>query len=146
MAKNEMGHLLAVPQKKLPSWNTYFCQLLTVQGAGGIRQTETHTAEPLVPEPSAAEIEIAIRNLKRKIARYLSHSSRTVSSWVGGIMHSEIHKLSMLIWNKEQLPHQWKESIVVTIHKKDNETALIIEAYQCCQLHTTFYLPSFSLG
>jgi hypothetical protein len=81
MANNEMGYLLAVPQKKkLPA---YFCQLLTVQGAGGIRQNETHTAEPLVPEPSAAEIEIAIRNLKRKIARYLSHSSRTVSSWVG---------------------------------------------------------------
>jgi hypothetical protein len=24
----------------------------------------------------------------------------------------------MLIWNKEELPHQWNESIVVPIHKK----------------------------
>jgi hypothetical protein len=32
---------------------------------GGIRQTEIHTAEPFVPEPSDAEFEIAIRNLKR---------------------------------------------------------------------------------
>jgi hypothetical protein len=29
----------------------------------------------------------------------------------------EIHKLIKLIWNKE-LPHQWKVSIVVPIHKK----------------------------
>jgi hypothetical protein len=29
------------------------------------------------------------------------------------ILHSEIHKLIMLIWNKEELPHQWKESIVI---------------------------------
>jgi hypothetical protein len=48
--------------------------------------------------------------------------SRTDSSgWGGGIMHSEIHKLIMLIWNKEELPHQWKESIVVPIHKKGDK-------------------------
>jgi hypothetical protein len=27
-----------------------------------------------------------------------------------------------LIWNKEELPHQWKESIVVPIHKKSDKT------------------------
>jgi hypothetical protein len=27
-----------------------------------------------------------------------------------------------LIWNKEELPHQWKESIVVPIHKKGDTT------------------------
>jgi hypothetical protein len=38
---------------------------VNVQGAGGIRQTEIHTAEPFVTEPSAAEVEAAIRKLKR---------------------------------------------------------------------------------
>jgi hypothetical protein len=28
----------------------------------------------------------------------------------------------MLIWNKEELPHQWKESTVVPIHKKGDKT------------------------
>jgi hypothetical protein len=28
----------------------------------------------------------------------------------------------MLIWNKEELPHQWKKSIVVPIHKKGDKT------------------------
>jgi hypothetical protein len=28
----------------------------------------------------------------------------------------------MLIWNKEELPHQWKEAIVVPIHKKGDKT------------------------
>jgi hypothetical protein len=27
-----------------------------------------------------------------------------------------------LIWNKEELPHQWKESTVVPIHKKVDKT------------------------
>jgi len=30
-----------------------------------VRQTEMHTAEPLVPEPSPFEVEIAIDQLKR---------------------------------------------------------------------------------
>jgi hypothetical protein len=35
----------------------------------------------------------------------------------------------MLIWNKEDMPHQWKESIVVPINKKVIKmTAVIIDA------------------
>jgi hypothetical protein len=64
LVKDERGDLLADPQKNLTRWKNYFCQLLNVQGTGGIRQTENHTAEPFVPEPSAAEVEVAIRNLK----------------------------------------------------------------------------------
>jgi hypothetical protein len=37
--KDERGDLLADPQKILTRWKNYFCQLLNVQGAGGIRQT-----------------------------------------------------------------------------------------------------------
>jgi hypothetical protein len=39
----------------------------------------------------------------------------------GGTLCSEIHKLIRLIWNKEELPHQWKESIVVPFHKKGDK-------------------------
>jgi hypothetical protein len=34
----------------------------------------------------------------------------------GETLRSEIHKLTKLISNKE-LPHQWKESTIVRIHK-----------------------------
>ena len=37
---------------------------MNVHGAKDVRQTEIHTAEPLVPEPSAFEIELAIEKLK----------------------------------------------------------------------------------
>ena len=36
-----------------------------MHGVDDIRQTEVHTAESLVPEPSASEVEMAIENLKR---------------------------------------------------------------------------------
>jgi hypothetical protein len=39
----------------------------------------------------------------------------------GEMLHLEIHKLK-LICNKEELPHQWKVSIVVPIHKNGDKT------------------------
>jgi hypothetical protein len=33
-------------------WKTYFSQLLNVHNVSDVRQTEVHTAEPLVPDPS----------------------------------------------------------------------------------------------
>jgi hypothetical protein len=32
-------------------------------------------------------------------------------------IHSEIHKLITSIWIKEELPEEWKESIIVPIYK-----------------------------
>jgi len=36
-----------------------------VHGVNDVRQTEIHTAEPLVPELSAFEVDLAIEKLKR---------------------------------------------------------------------------------
>jgi hypothetical protein len=38
---------------------------LNVNGVNDVRQTEIHRAEPLVPEPSDPEFEMAIEKLKR---------------------------------------------------------------------------------
>jgi hypothetical protein len=35
---------------------------------------------------------------------------------------SVIHKLITLIWNIEELPDQWKESIIESIHKTGDKT------------------------
>jgi hypothetical protein len=39
----------------------------------------------------------------------------------GKTLCSEIHKLICSIWNKEELPQQWKESIITPIHKKGDK-------------------------
>jgi hypothetical protein len=40
----------------------------------------------------------------------------------GKTIHCAIHKLIISIWNKEELPEEWKESIIVPIHKKGDRT------------------------
>ena len=40
----------------------------------------------------------------------------------GSTICCAIHKLIIAIWNKEELPGEWKESIIVPIHKKGEKT------------------------
>jgi len=39
----------------------------------------------------------------------------------GRAIRCAIHKLTISIWNKEELPEEWKESIIVPIHKKGDK-------------------------
>jgi hypothetical protein len=52
-------------------------------------------------------------------------------------LRSEIHKLIKLIWNKEELPHRWKESVMVPIHKKREKANC--NNYRGISLLTTSY-------
>jgi len=47
----------------LARWRKYSSQLLNVHGVNDVRQTEIHTAEPIVPEPIAFDVELAIEKL-----------------------------------------------------------------------------------
>jgi len=55
--KDEKGDL--VIDYHLTRWRKHFSHLFNVYGVSDVRQIEIHTAEPLVPEPSAYEFEMA---------------------------------------------------------------------------------------
>jgi hypothetical protein len=43
-----------------------------------------------------------------------------IQAW-GNELHSEIHKLINSVWSKEELPQQWKESIIVPVYEKGDK-------------------------
>ncbi|PNF31408.1 hypothetical protein B7P43_G04074 [Cryptotermes secundus] len=55
LVKDENGDLLADSHNILKRWRNYFSQLLNVPRVSDVRQTEIHTAEQLVPDPSPFE-------------------------------------------------------------------------------------------
>jgi hypothetical protein len=61
--KDENGNLLADPQSVLNRWKNFFHQVLNIQEVHDVRQMDIHTTEPLMPEPSLVEVEIAIGKL-----------------------------------------------------------------------------------
>ena len=93
-----------------------------------VRQTEIHTAEPLVSEPSAFEVELAIEKLKRHKSPGIVQITSELIKAGGRTICSEIHKIINSILSKEELPEEWKESIIVPNYKKWDKT-IIIEAY-----------------
>ena len=101
--------------------NTKF-SWLNVHGVHDVRQKETHTAEPLVPEPSAFEVDLAIEKLKSHKSPGIDQIPVELIMEGGRTIHYQIHKLTLSISNKEELPEEWKESIIVPIHKKGDKT------------------------
>jgi hypothetical protein len=63
IVKDEKGDLIADSHSIMVRLRNYFSQILNVHGVSDVRQAEIHTAEPLVPEPSALEFELAIEKL-----------------------------------------------------------------------------------
>ena len=92
-----------------------------MHGDNYVRQTEIRTGEPLVPQPSASEVEIATEKLKRHRSISTDQIPAELIKAVGRKICSEIHKLINSIWNNEELPQQWKESIIVPIYRKGNK-------------------------
>ena len=64
VVKDEKGDLVTDCRSILVRWRNHFSQLLNVLGVNDVKPRKIHTAEPLVPEPSASDFEIAIEKVK----------------------------------------------------------------------------------
>jgi len=73
-------------------------------------------------EPSASEVELAIEKLKSHKSPGIGQIPAELVKAGGKTIRCEIHKLIISIWNKEELPAEWKESIIIPIYKKGDKT------------------------
>ncbi|KAJ4430139.1 hypothetical protein ANN_22349 [Periplaneta americana] len=122
--KDENGDLLADSPSILNRWKNYFAQLLNVHrpNRNDRDEIEIQTAEPFIPEPTLSEVEIAIENLKKYKSPGIDQIPTELIQEGGSALYSEIYKLVLAIWEKEIVPEQWKESIIVPIFKKGDKT------------------------
>ena len=76
IVNDEKRNWVADSDSILARWRNHISLLPNVHGVTDVRQTEIHTAEHLVPEPSAFEIELAIEKLKVTNQRVLIKSQQ----------------------------------------------------------------------
>jgi hypothetical protein len=77
--EDEKGDMVTGCHSILATWRNHFSLLLDVHGANDVRRTEISTTEPLVPEPSSFEVEIAAVKLK-------SHNSPGIDQLPAGLI------------------------------------------------------------
>jgi hypothetical protein len=100
-------------------------------------QTEIHTAELLVPEHRAFELEMAIEKLKRHKSPGIDRIPSELFKLGGRKIRSEINKLIISGWNKEELLEGPRESTTVPLYKKgDKSECSNYREYLFC--HTKF--------
>jgi hypothetical protein len=113
IVKDEKGDLVTDCHSILAGWRNRFSQLLNVYVLDVVRQREIHTAERLVPEPSAFEFEMAIEKHPPPQKKDTNHYALIKFQQNGlkqeAVLRSEIHKLINSIWNKEELPEELKD-------------------------------------
>jgi len=75
-----------------------------------------------VTEPSAFEVEMAMGKLKRHKSLGIDQIPAEVINIGARTIFSEIHKPMNSVWNKVELPKDWKEWIIVPVCKKGDAT------------------------
>ena len=73
-----------------------------------------------MPEPSA--FGLAIEKLKSHKSPSIDKIAAELIKARGRTIRYDIYKLIISIWNKEELPEEWKESIVVPVYRKGDKT------------------------
>ena len=101
IVKDEKGDLVADSHSIVARWRNYFSQLFNVHGVKDAGQVEIPTADPLVPEPSAFKIELAIDKLKSHKSPGIDEIPAELIKAGDGTICLEIHKLITSIWKKE---------------------------------------------
>jgi hypothetical protein len=79
-----------------------------------------HKDEPLVPETNCFMVDIATEKVRYKSSDIDQILEELIQAG-DNTLCSEIHKLTNSVWNKEEMPQQWKESIIIPIYNKDDK-------------------------
>jgi hypothetical protein len=70
---------------------------------GNVRQTEIHTAEPLVNEPGAFEVGMVNEKIKRHKSQVTAPMPAELFKSGGTTIFSEIRKFINSVWNKDTI-------------------------------------------
>jgi len=106
IVKDEKGDLVEDSHSTVDRWRYYFSQLFNVRGVKDVGQAETHTPQPLVPEPSASEVKLAIDKLKSHKSPGIDQIPTELIKSGGRTICLEIHKLITSIWKMQKLPEE----------------------------------------
>ena len=114
---------------------------MNVHGVYDVRQTEIHTAEPLVPAPSVFEFELEIEKLKSRKSQGIDQIPEELMK--EGEEQLTVKSIILLILfgiRRNFLRSGRSRSLYLSISRAIKQIVVIIGAYHFCQLRIKSYL------
>lgn len=124
LCKDKDGGILGEKAKIKSRWVTYFEELLNRgedarENSDQTEPTEGEEEEP-IPPPTLDEVK-AIRQMKNNKAPGIDGISAEIIKSRGAPLIRELHDLLQEIWVKEEMPAEWRKSIICPIYKKGDK-------------------------
>jgi len=141
IVRDVKGDLVVDFHSILNRQRNHFSQLLNVLGIDYVRQTEIHTAEPILHEPSAFGVEVTTEKLKR----YKSPGTDQILAEMikAGVGQFILTSINILILFGERGFASAVQRINVSVIK---QIVVVIVAYLFYPLHIRFYPTSICQG
>lgn len=123
--KNKEGVVVTENLQVLQRWSEYFCELLNVEGQNNTMGEENedtyYHVQPKIETPTREEVKEAIKTLKNNKAPGKDEISAELLKKGGDVVIDKMWELIQKVWDKEEMPNDWQEAIVVPIHKKGDK-------------------------
>ena len=139
---DEKGNLVTDSYSILARWRNHFSQLFNVHRVNYVRQTEIDTAEPLVPEPSTFEVEMATEKVKRHKSTGTDQIPAALWQGVGQFNLRPIKLLILFGIRRNCLRSGRSRTMHLLIRRAIKQIVVIIKAHHFRQLRTKFYPTS----
>lgn len=115
--KNKEGIVVTETQQVIERWREYFCDLLNVDGVDFAPEEDNddvyYHVQPKVEAPTREEVEAAVKALKSNKAPGRDGITAEILKKGGGVVIGKLWELIKIIWEREEIPEEWRESIVV---------------------------------
>jgi len=126
-------------------WRNHVSQLFNIHEVNDDRQRKIHIAEPIVPEPSAFEFELAIEKLKIHISPGIYQIPEELRQ---GVEQFAMRSINLLLFGirRNFLKSGRSRSVYLSIRRTIIQILVIIGAYHFYQQRTKFYPTSCCPG
>jgi hypothetical protein len=143
--RNKKGEVVINTKVKAEIWKEYFDKLLnTEEPRELIKKGNKEIGE--VEELTIEDVKKAIRNLKNNKVAGTDGIYPELIKYRGNKLLNRMHELVTQTWEEEWIPEEWKETIIIPIHKRGDRDRC--ENYRGIALGNTAYkiLSNIILG
>jgi sorting nexin-29 len=119
--KEKNGKVIEGDEEVLGRWAEHFENLLNVEGGEEIERPVYVTVEPEDAGPTLEEVEEAVKHQRNERAPGGDQLTAELLKCGGPYLIRYLHRLIIEIWERGEMPEEWKTGLICPIFKKGDK-------------------------